>query len=95
MKGAGTRTARDSGRQGRAARLEAGARHAERKVFAAANATALVEAIVKPFDRICVEGDNQKHADFLMAGGVTRRYGMIFRCRSSAKRSKKESSVGW
>jgi malonate decarboxylase alpha subunit len=61
------RTAWDTGRQGRAARLEAGARYAKGKVFAAADATALLEAVIRSFDRICVEGDNQKQADFLAA----------------------------
>jgi malonate decarboxylase alpha subunit len=65
--GAGTRTGWDTGRQGRAARLEAASRYADGKVFAATDATRLLEAVIKPFDRICVEGDNQKQADFLAA----------------------------
>jgi malonate decarboxylase alpha subunit len=59
------RTAWDSGRQDRATRLDAASRHATGKVFAAEDATALLEAVIRPFDRICVEGDNQKQADFL------------------------------
>ena len=29
------------------------------------HATALLEAVIRPGDRVCVEGDNQKQADFL------------------------------
>jgi malonate decarboxylase alpha subunit len=29
--------------------------------------TALLEAVIRPGDRICLEGDNQKQADFLAA----------------------------
>jgi malonate decarboxylase alpha subunit len=65
--GADARTAWDTRRQDRAARLEAASRYANGKVFAAGDATALLEAIIKPFDHICVEGDNQKQADFLAA----------------------------
>lgn len=35
------------------------------KVFAERDAVALLEAVVRPGDRICLEGDNQKQADFL------------------------------
>jgi Malonate decarboxylase, alpha subunit, transporter len=31
------------------------------------NTTALLEAVIRPGDRICLEGDNQKQADFLAA----------------------------
>ncbi|MBW4025155.1 MAG: malonate decarboxylase subunit alpha [Proteobacteria bacterium] len=65
MDGAGARTSWDSGRRDRAARLEAAGQYADGKIFAAEHATALLEAVIKPFDRICVEGDNQKQADFL------------------------------
>lgn len=37
------------------------------KVVATEDATALFEAILEPGDRVCIEGDNQKHADFLAA----------------------------
>ena len=55
----------DRGRQARAARIEAGARHAQGKCVAAADATALLEAVLQPGDRVCLEGDNQKQADLL------------------------------
>jgi len=35
------------------------------KVVAATDTVALLEAVLEPLDRVCVEGNNQKHADFL------------------------------
>ncbi|OZA92087.1 MAG: hypothetical protein B7X76_00905, partial [Azorhizobium sp. 39-67-5] len=35
------------------------------KVVQPDRATALMEAVIEPGDRICIEGNNQKHADFL------------------------------
>jgi malonate decarboxylase alpha subunit len=55
------------GRQARDARLEAGAKLARDKIVAARDATRLLEAVVRPGDRVCLEGDNQKQADFLSA----------------------------
>ncbi len=49
----------------RAERLEAGSRFAKGKVVAPGDVTKLLEAILKPGDRLCLEGDNQKQADFL------------------------------
>lgn len=46
----------------RAARARA---HVDGKVCAAADAVALLEAVLESGDRICIEGNNQKHADFL------------------------------
>src|SRR5277367_5390029 len=54
-------------RSERAARLEAGSRYATGKIVAANDTTALLEAVIRPKDRICLEGDNQKQADFLAA----------------------------
>jgi malonate decarboxylase alpha subunit len=55
----------DRARRNRGERLErARAAGAERWVEPA-RATALLEAIVEPGDRVCLEGDNQKQADFL------------------------------
>jgi malonate decarboxylase alpha subunit len=48
-------------------RLAAGAKFAAGKMVAANDATALLEAVIRPEDRICLEGDNQKQADFLAA----------------------------
>ena len=56
----GARSARDS-------RLQAGARYARGKLVAAQDATALLEAVLRSNDRICLEGDNQKQADLLAA----------------------------
>jgi malonate decarboxylase alpha subunit len=53
--------------QGRArdARIEAGRKLSQGKVVRRADATALLEAILRPGDRVCLEGDNQKQADVL------------------------------
>src|SRR6202453_4300933 len=56
---------RDTGRRDRDQRLQAGARHAEGKRVRRQNATALLEAVIRPGDRVCLEGDNQKQADLL------------------------------
>ncbi|AJY28773.1 malonate decarboxylase subunit alpha [Burkholderia thailandensis] len=54
-------------RAARAARLAAAAPLARRKRVAARDATALLEAVLRPGDRVCIEGDNQKQADLLAA----------------------------
>jgi malonate decarboxylase alpha subunit len=46
-------------------RLAAGHRFASGKMVAPKDMTAVLEAVVRPGDRICLEGDNQKQADFL------------------------------
>jgi malonate decarboxylase alpha subunit len=46
-------------------RLEAGSRYANGKVVTPEHAKALLEAVIRPGDRICLEGDNQKQADYL------------------------------
>src|ERR1700677_823749 len=56
---------RDSGRRDRDERLRAGACHAEGKRVHRQDATALLEAVIRPGDRVCLEGDNQKQADLL------------------------------
>ncbi|WP_199739022.1 malonate decarboxylase subunit alpha [Herminiimonas sp. KBW02] len=48
-----------------ATRLRRGASHASGKVVAAENIAALLHAVIESGDRVCVEGNNQKHADFL------------------------------
>lgn len=55
------------GRQARDARIEAGAKLAKGKIVAARDATRLLEAVMRPGDRVCLEGDNQKQADLLSA----------------------------
>jgi malonate decarboxylase alpha subunit len=52
-------------RSERDARLEAGSRHASGKMVAPESAKPLLEAVIHPGDRVCLEGDNQKQADFL------------------------------
>lgn len=54
-------------REARATRLARAAGLAKGKIVAAADATRLLEAVMKPGDRVCVEGDNQKQADLLSA----------------------------
>src|SRR5271163_2699709 len=56
-----------SERRARDERLAAGSKFANGKMVAPNDATALLEAVVRPGDRICLEGDNQKQADFLAA----------------------------
>jgi malonate decarboxylase alpha subunit len=56
-----------SERRSRNERLDAGSKFAEGKMVAPGDVTALLEAVVRPGDRICLEGDNQKQADFLAA----------------------------
>jgi malonate decarboxylase alpha subunit len=53
------------GRKARDARIEAGAKLAKGKIVEARDATGLLEAIIRPGDRVCLEGDNQKQADLL------------------------------
>ncbi|MBD8907971.1 malonate decarboxylase subunit alpha [Methylorubrum zatmanii] len=52
-------------REARDARIEAGRAHSSGKVVAAAGVVDLLEAILRPGDRVCLEGDNQKQADCL------------------------------
>src|SRR6202453_3875605 len=52
-------------RSERNARLNAGSRYASGKIVPPENAKALLEAVIRPGDRVCLEGDNQKQADFL------------------------------
>ncbi|PWC84125.1 malonate decarboxylase subunit alpha [Azospirillum sp. TSH100] len=60
-------TMRDWNLQGRNrdARLARAASLAEGKRVATADARALLEAVLEPGDRVCLEGNNQKQADFL------------------------------
>jgi malonate decarboxylase alpha subunit len=55
----------DSQRRSREERLAAGSKLARGKTVKAEDVVALLEAIVRPGDRLCLEGDNQKQADFL------------------------------
>ncbi len=54
--------------------LRRGAALADGKIVDAQKATALLEAVIRPFDRVCLEGDNQKQADLLASAlaGVDR-----------------------
>lgn len=47
-------------RSERTARLEAGSRYATGKVVLPESTQALLEAVIRPGDRVCLEGDNQK-----------------------------------
>jgi malonate decarboxylase alpha subunit len=55
------------GREARNARIEAGGRLAKGKIVQARDATGLMEIVIRPGDRVCLEGDNQKQADLLCA----------------------------
>jgi len=61
-------------RSERDARLDAGSRYASGKMVPPESAKALLEAVIHPDDRVCLEGDNQKQADFLaeVLAGVDR-----------------------
>jgi len=61
-------------RSERDARLDAGSRYARGKMVPPESAKALFEAVIHPGDRVCLEGDNQKQADFLaeVLAGVDR-----------------------
>src|SRR6218665_2244442 len=62
--GGGGKQVGEEGAEGlaRAAHLACG------KQVAAGQLVALLEALLRPGDRVCIEGNNQKHADFLSAG---------------------------
>ena len=57
----------DAGRAARSERIAAGAALAKGKLVPRDHAVALLEAVIRPFDRVCLEGDNQKQADLLAA----------------------------
>src|SRR4029453_1837509 len=52
-------------REARDVRIEAGSKLARGKIVEARDATRLMEAVIRPGDRVCLEGDNQKQADLL------------------------------
>ncbi|HVJ42162.1 MAG TPA: malonate decarboxylase subunit alpha [Dongiaceae bacterium] len=54
-------------RAGLAARLEAGSRYAAGKGVRRDDLPAFLAAVLRPGDRVCLEGDNQKQADLLAA----------------------------
>ena len=54
-------------RRTRQERMKAGSVFAQGKIVAEKDATALLEAVIRAGDRVCLEGDNQKQADFLAA----------------------------
>jgi len=54
-------------RHAREERVKAGQAFSDGKFVPADRTTALLQAIIRPGDRVCLEGDNQKQADFLAA----------------------------
>ena len=52
-------------REARDVRIQAGSAIASGKIVHSHDATRLLEAVVRPGDRVCLEGDNQKQADLL------------------------------
>ncbi len=57
----------DRGQRDRDERLAAGGAFAQGKMVKPSDVTALLQAVIRPGDRVCVEGDNQKQADALAA----------------------------
>ena len=55
----------DAGKRDKATRLRRAARLAKGKVVAQRNTAKLLAAVIRSGDRLCIEGDNQKQADFL------------------------------
>jgi malonate decarboxylase alpha subunit len=55
----------DSRRTAKAARLQAGAAHSDGKVVRGGELRDLLHAVIRPGDRVALEGDNQKQADCL------------------------------
>ena len=55
----------DTRRQAKRERLERAARIADGVVVPTDNIVAVLEALIAPGDRVVVEGNNQKQADFL------------------------------
>ena len=53
-------------KEDRESRLKQGdAYRIEKKLVAAKDTGRLLEAVIRPGDRVCLEGNNQKQADFL------------------------------
>src|SRR3981189_2458741 len=52
-------------REARDARVAAGRAFANHKLVETRDVVAFLEAVIRPGDRVCLEGDNQKQADFL------------------------------
>jgi len=57
----------NSAHSARDSRPQAGARYSRGKLATAHDATALLEAVLRPSDSVCLEGDYQEQADLLMA----------------------------
>jgi malonate decarboxylase alpha subunit len=55
----------DSRRTAKAERLRAGAAHSDGKVIRPAELKDLLHTVIRPGDRVALEGDNQKQADYL------------------------------
>jgi malonate decarboxylase alpha subunit len=55
----------DTAKKSKAERMSAAAKFAEGKRIAGEHITAFLEAVIRPGDRVSLEGDNQKQADFL------------------------------
>ena len=70
----------------RDSKLQAGARYARGKLVAAHDATAALEAVLCPGDRVCLEGDNQKQADLLAAALTAVDYRKIHDLRHQEER---------
>ncbi len=60
----------DRRRRGRDARIAAARSLADGKLVAPDMANGLLEAVIRPGDHVCLEGDNQKQADLLARAAV-------------------------
>lgn len=61
----GTPRGWDSRRTAKAQRLQAGSAHSEGKVIEPCRLKDLLHDVIRSGDRVALEGDNQKQADFL------------------------------
>ncbi len=88
----------------RAVRLEAARGYAHGKYVDPGHATALLQALLRPRDRLCLEGDNQKQADFRARALVQvdpqscmtcMSCNPAWSCRNTWNCSKRASPAGW
>jgi hypothetical protein len=55
----------DARRRTKAQRLAAGSAHSDGKAVGTGDLQGLLHSVIRPGDRVALEGDNQKQADFL------------------------------
>src|SRR5208282_1942093 len=52
-------------KENRHKRLQRALRLTNGKIVKSADTIELLETVIEPYDRVCIEGNNQKHADYL------------------------------